>query len=466
MRLLSLIALLLPLAAHAAIGTDGARLLLERTGFGASPAQVAPLAPLSREAAVDRVLAGVRDTATTPPPAWVEQPQERPPLQGSEEEKQAFRRAQNQRSLELKAWWLREMRDTPSPITEKMTLFWHGHFVSALDKVKSPTLMYRQNLLLRRHALGSFATLLHEVARDPAMMRYLDTNNNRAGQPNENFAREVMELFTLGEGHYGEADIREAARAFTGWGLDPTTQGFVNRGRLHDAGEKTVLGQRGRLDGDDVLDILLRQPQTARFITAKLWRAFVSPTPDTATVNRLADSFRADGYRIRPLLRGLLLTPAFWQSAGSQVKSPLELSVGTLVTLGLHPADWRTLVVVNRQLGQDVFSPPNVKGWPGGDNWINSQTLPLRKALPQRLASAQPPVEADDTAGLRPPLQKALRNARAPRFDADAWLAEAGDTRTLASLLLPLPPADPAVLTLAPRDALPRLLADPAYQLQ
>ena len=159
-----------------------------------------------------------------------------------------------------------------------MTLFWHNHFVSALDKVRSPQMMYQQNLLLRRYALGNFGEMLHAVARDPAMMRYLDTANNRKGQPNENFAREVMELFTLGEGHYSEQDIREAARAFTGWGLHRDDH-FVNRPKQHDDGDKLIFGQRGNFDGDAVLDLLLQQPATAEFISAKLWKAFVSPSP-------------------------------------------------------------------------------------------------------------------------------------------------------------------------------------------
>ena len=203
---------------------------------------------MEREAAVDRILAGSRTVPATTPPDWTAEALLHPPRkQLSEEEKKALRDTETQRGLALRGWWLQEMATTPSPVTEKLTLFWHGHFVSGQSKVKSAQLMYRQNALLRREALGNFATLLHDIARDPAMLRYLDTAGSRKGEANENFAREVMELFTLGEGHYSEQDIREAARAFTGWQLDPASGEPVFRPRRHDDGSKTVLGRSGTL---------------------------------------------------------------------------------------------------------------------------------------------------------------------------------------------------------------------------
>src|SRR5258706_158646 len=188
-------------------------------------------------------------------------------------------------------------------------------FAGRQQKVKANQLMYRQNLLLRRHALGNFAVLLHAIARDPAMVVYLDSASNRKGEPNENFAREVMELFTLSEGHYTENDIKEAARAFTGWSLARETFGFRFRPMLHDDGDKTVLGRSGRFDGDQVLDILLAQPATAEFITAKLWKEFISPTPDEREVKRLAKLFRDSGYELTPLLSALLASDAFFAPA-------------------------------------------------------------------------------------------------------------------------------------------------------
>ncbi|WP_081544462.1 DUF1800 domain-containing protein [Chromobacterium haemolyticum] len=467
----------LPALAQAGIGIAGARHLLSRTGFGANPAQIAVYAPLSKEAAVDRLLANTQASAATPPPAWVDEAFERPGQPNlSEEEKKALQKRRAEHAVELRGWWLNEMRYTTSPLSEKMTLFWHNHFVSALDKVRSPQLMYQQNLLLRHYALGNFGDMLHAVARDPAMMRYLDTANNRKGQPNENFAREVMELFTLGEGHYSEQDIREAARAFTGWGLDRDER-FVNRPRLHDDGDKLIFGQRGNFDGDAVLDLLLRQPATAEFITAKLWKAFVSPKPDPAAVKRLAGGFRNSRYEIKPLLRALLLSPQFWSSQGQLVKSPLELTIGTLVTFDLSPPDWRALAGLNRQLGQDVFAPPNVKGWPGGEAWINSATLLSRKqfldriardAAPARNAFALPGGGMDEMKGREARINRlAAAGLRSLKLQPDEWSAvyQIGSAQDAAKFLLALPPANPLPESLSGAQAIAPLLLDPVYQV-
>ncbi|WP_445989417.1 DUF1800 domain-containing protein [Chromobacterium haemolyticum] len=467
----------LPALAQAGIGIAGARHLLSRTGFGANPAQIAVYAPLDREAAVDRLLAGTRTAAATPPPAWVEESFERPGQPNlSEEEKKALQKLRAEHAVELRGWWLNEMRYTSSPLSEKMTLFWHNHFVSALDKVRSPQLMYQQNLLLRRYALGNFGEMLHAVARDPAMMRYLDTANNRKGQPNENFAREVMELFTLGEGHYREQDIREAARAFTGWGLD-RDDNFVNRPKLHDDGNKLIFGQRGNFDGDAVLDLLLQQAATADFITAKLWKAFISPKPDPAAVKRLASGFRNSRYQIKPLLRALLLSPQFWSSQGQLVKSPLELTMGTLVTFDLGPPDWRALAGLNRQLGQDVFAPPNVKGWPGGEAWINSATLLSRKqfldriahdAAPARNAFALPDGGMDEMKGREARINRLVAaGLRSLKLQPDEWSAiyQVRSAQDTAKLLLALPPANPLPESLSGAQAIAPLLLDPVYQV-
>jgi uncharacterized protein (DUF1800 family) len=222
------------------------------------------------------------------------------------------------------------------------------------------------------------------------MMRYLDTVNNRKGQPNENFAREVMELFTLGEGHYSEQDIREAARAFTGWSLDKDFQ-FVYRPNLHDNGDKTIFGQQGNLMATTCWTCCCasrKPPALSPSNCGNIW----SPPPRQADIQRLSALFYRDNYEIRPLLRAMLLTPAFWSSQGQLVKSPLELTVGTLVTFDLTPPDWRALAGLNRQLGQDVFNPPNVKGWPGGDAWINSSTLLTRKQFLDRLSHDAAPI--------------------------------------------------------------------------
>jgi len=272
----------------------------------------------------------------------------RPPRKDSApEERKAFVQAQVREGLALRAWWIDEMTVTRSPLTERMTLFWHNHFVSGQPKVRITRLMYRQNATLRANALGNFGVLLHAIAKDPAMLVYLDSVQNRKGAPNENFAREVMELFTLGEGHYTERDVKEAARAFTGWSVDRETGLYVFRPRLHDDGVKTVLGKSGRFDGDAVLDILLAQPETAEHVTAKLWRELVSPDVDAAAVRRIAARFRDSQYDIRVALREILTSDAFYASEhrGVLVKSPVELVVGTLRVFGLRPGEAPPLAI-------------------------------------------------------------------------------------------------------------------------
>jgi len=311
------------------------------------------------------------------------------------------------------------------------------------------------------------------------MVIYLDNVSNRKGEPNENFAREVMELFTLGEGHYSEQDVREAARAFTGWSLDRHHGEFRFRPRLHDYGEKTVLGHRGDFDGDDVLDILLDQPATAEFITAKLWREFISPTPDPRAAKRLAAVFRASHYEIKPLLRAMLTSDAFYapQNRAVLVKSPVDLIVGTLRLLDMHPDDLRPAAFVGRNLGQDVIAPPNVKGWPGGETWINSQTLLARRQVITRLLRAQEmpmPAAMQPVAGREPNIDmrpRAMRMQQDYRFDADRWFAQFPATRTvrdpdLIRLVLASVPQTPPPSGANDRAYLRDLLLDPVYQLK
>ncbi len=379
--------------AHAAqaagAGHADARHFLERTGLGASEAQVEAWAALSRREMVERGLANGPAVAQTPPPAWAgawTPLRERRGL--SDEEKKRLQREQLRQGLELRAWWVREMLDTPAPQLERMTLFWHNHFTSSLQKVKSASLMHAQNVMLRRHAMGSFAALLHAAARDPAMLIYLDSASSRRGQPNENFAREVMELFTLGEGQYTEQDVREAARAFTGWSIDPDTGGFLWRPFAHDGGEKSVLGRRGNFRGEDVIELLLAQPATAEFITAKLWREFISPSPDPLEVRRIAAVFRSGGYDIRAALSALWGSEAFWaaQNRAALIKSPVDLVLGTARGQAGADREAPALALLLRRLGQDLFAPPNVRGWPGGEAWVNASTLMARKQFLERVA--------------------------------------------------------------------------------
>ena len=486
-RLLALLLILFaPLAQAAALGAADARHLLNRAGFGATTQEIADFARLARAEAVERLLAGAVTEARTPLPAGVEDYVRPSRLRGlSDEEKQALLRTQFEIGVALRGWWLEEMLSTPSPLSERMTLFWHNHFVSSQQKVKSARLMARQNRLLRRHALGNFGALLHAVAKDPAMIVYLDSATSRKEQPNENFAREVMELFTLGEGHYTERDVKEAARAFTGWSIEPETGEFKWRPFIHDRGEKTVLGRTGRFDGDEVLDILLEQPATAEFIVAKLWREFVSADPEPQEVRRIAARFRDSGYEVRAALRALFLCEAFWaaENRAALIKSPVDLVAGTLRSLEFETGELLPFVFTLRQLGQDLFGPPNVKGWPGGEAWIDSSTLLARKQFLERLFRGQElrgrgrdmdgaPARAERVAlrggRLGEEGRERMRRAmEAVRFDSAGWLAR-GERLRLApqDVLLPGEPAAAAPAGAGGLERIRLLALDPMYQLK
>ncbi|HXT60625.1 MAG TPA: DUF1800 domain-containing protein [Pirellulales bacterium] len=288
----------------------------------------------------------------------------------------------------LPAWWLYVMLQTPQPLLEKLTLFWHGHFATSAAKVTDGRMMFAQHALLRKHALGRFGPMLDELSKDPAMLVWLDATTNHKARPNENFAREVMELFCLGIGNYTEHDIKEAARAFTGWELRQDAFRF-NR-HQHDGGEKTVLGRSGRFVGDDVLQILLEQPATARFLVRKLFRFLVNETAEApdALLEPLAAGFRASDYDMTWLLRTMLRSNFFYSphAVRQRVKSPVEFAIGLLRMLQ-GSANTYALADDLRDLGQAVFFPPNVKGWDGGAAWINSSTLVGRANLVWKLAS-------------------------------------------------------------------------------
>jgi len=470
-----------PAHAAAPLGFDDARHLFNRTSFAAGPADIEAFAGLTREQAVDRLLSWAGKPAITPPPAWAAEPFEsiRRFRGMSPEERKIALREMAQKAFELRSWWITEMLVTPSPLTEKMTLFWHNHFVSSQQKVRSPQLMYRQNALLRRHALGNFGDLLHGIARDPAMVIYLDSASNRKGQPNENFAREVMELFTLGEGHFTERDVKEAARAFTGWGIDPDRGEFVFRPRAHDDGVKTVLGRTGNLDGDAVLGILLAQPQTAELVAAKLWREFVSPDPDPGEVRRVAAVLRESGYEIRPALRALLTSDAFYapNNRAALIKSPVELVVGTLRQFSFQTGEPLPFVLGVAALGQNLFAPPNVRGWPGGEMWINSTTLLARKAFLDRLFRVEEMrAMAAGGAGVETPGMAARVAERRQRylqamldiqFDGSKWLSQFdGRPQLLQRVVLASAPVAEPPPGVQGMELIRHLVLDPAYQLK
>ena len=275
---------------------------------------------------------------------------------------------------QLMQWWMLRMAYTARPLQEKMTLFWHGLLTSAFTKVGKGSAMFDQNQLYRENALGKYDVLLRAVSRDPAMLIYLDSARNRKQAPNENFARELMELFTMGEGNYTEQDVRESARAFTGWGLQKRE--FVFRRQWHDYGLKRFLGRQGDLDGDDVIDTIMMQPVTADYITRRLFSFFAYDDPDDLTVERLAGKFRNGGYSVKPVMEDILTSDEFYSDRASRakIKSPIELVAGTYRILGIDTGD-KPIPVNLDALGQMPFNPPNVASWPGGASWINSNTL-------------------------------------------------------------------------------------------
>ena len=369
------------------------RHLLVRTGFAPTQAEVDAISGKNAQRVVADLIAQAQ--AAQPlhaPPDFVSQPPPTPlGLLKSKDEQQAARQQQLREGVEFKAWWMREMLETPSPLAERLVLFWHNHFATSQQKVIRSQAMWRQQQLFRSNVLGSFSTLLHGVAKDPAMLVYLDGANSRREAPNENFAREVMELFTLGEatqgGGYTEQDIKEVARAFTGWSVERDDFSFKFRRPTHDAGSKTVLGRSGLFDGDDVLDILLAQPACSQFIINKLWKEFVSPTPDAKEVKRIAQRFAANNHAIATALADLLTTDAFWAESnrGSLIKSPVDLVVGTVRQFAFSYSDVMPFVLKTAQLGQNLLMPPNVKGWPGYTDWINATTLLERKRFTEQL---------------------------------------------------------------------------------
>ena len=428
----------------AGMGFDEARHLLSRATFGATPAEIRAVAAMDYDAAVDRLLVTWHGDALSMPPAWSGLPDEQ--------------------ARGLCNWWVEEMLVTDQPLVERMTLFWHNHFTSALGKVGSAPAMYRQNALFRREALGNFARLLKAVARDPAMLIYLDGAQSIARQPNENFARELLELFTLGEGHYSEADVKNVARAFTGWSVDRAEEA-VFRLDQHDGGEKTFLGQTGYFDGNDILDIVLGHPRTAELVCAKLWHEFVSLTPDPAEIARLAAILRATGYEMKPVLKAMFLSSAFRDpmNRGALIKSPVELLVGSVHLLGMPVPEKTTISAMMMALGQLPFYPPNVKGWPGGESWITTYTLPLRQAYLRLMVEATT-VAATDNVMNRPIEGRSLRNA-----GNEAKLAPtlAGiDSVELMRVLLPRQPIGPVATGAAPGAVVAAAMLDPVYQLK
>ena len=388
---------------------DRAAHLIERAGFGATPDEVARLAALTPEQAVAELVnyEAIDNTAAGPfeessiwdpgmdpfPPSRAEAvrlARERgeglgekmlPP--GSPRRLQPivdkffFGLYANQiETQRLGLWWANRMLATRRPLEEKLTLFWHGHFATGENKVRDYRMMLQQNRMLRANASGRLQDLLVGILKDPAMLVYLDNGENVKSHPNENFGRELLELFSMGVGNYTEHDVREAARAFTGWTNDVLTYKFD--AAQHDFGEKTFLGQKGAFNGDDIIRIILEQPVTGEFVAAKLYRYFVREDIAPAVKTQLGREFRQSGYQIKPLMTRILLSKDFYSPASyaTQIKSPAHLVVSTYRKMSLR--ELPTIPDFGRMtggLGQSLSDPPNVAGWAGGRTWITPATL-------------------------------------------------------------------------------------------
>ncbi len=363
--------------------------LLNRAGFGGTPAQIDRLAGAGPAQAVSWLVDYETVSDSTPAPAWAHPDPDRAEKlrearQASPEERRKIvredQRLQRQRMIELRHWWLQRMAEGPRPFQEKTTLFWHGHFATSEQKVRDAYLMWRQNELFRRLATDNWLRILVETATDPAMLIWLDQAQSRKQHANENFSREVMELFTLGEGHYTEKDVTEGARALTGWSYDRNTQRFIERPQWHDTGIKTFLGRTGNLNGQDVLGQIVAQPQAAKFITAKLWNYFAGETPAPDLNEALASVFRANSNNFKPLMRTMFLSEEFYtpRIIRNQIKSPVQWLVNSVRVLQRELPPPLVCYALTRDLGQDLFAPPNVKGWDGGLAWISTSTLLAR----------------------------------------------------------------------------------------
>jgi uncharacterized protein (DUF1800 family) len=385
--------------ADAATRADVA-LLLRRAGFAATGAEVDAAADAGYAATVDAVMAALApgadaaaDAIAVPDLSVAAAPGKDAPVA----QRQAYNQQLRQQAAALVQWWVDRMIVAQRPAAEKLAWFWHGHFATSLDKVKVAALMYRQNQIFRQDGAGDFTSLTGAVAQDPAMLRWLDADTNVAAHPNENFARELMELFTLGIGNYSETDVKEAARTFTGWSFDRATLAFAERPRLHDRGTKTILGQSGAFDGLDTIRHITGTDASARFVAARVWSRYARPVdPADPIVTDLAAAW-GPSRGVDLLLRSVFTHPQFATDATRTglVKQPVEWAVGAVRAFGLAPtAPLAGKVTVGTAtthvlaaLGQTPFRPPSVGGWPAQAAWLNTAADQLKLSFAQALAA-------------------------------------------------------------------------------
>lgn len=423
-----------PLPASHATPTWGAtqvRQLFSRASFGVSVEATSFLLTLSQEDTLNILLADA--APPNPPGSWVTEPFDRQAYgQWTREQQQAWQQQNRQRIFETVAWWYERMMVTLFNLREKMTLFWHGHFTSDYRTVQLAQFLYLQNATWRRHSLGNFRDFLKAMYKDPAMLIYLDGVRNVASQPNENFARELLELFTMGVGNYTEADIKAAARAFTGWEVNTITLNSQLNERRHDKGVKTFMGRSGNFGGDDIIDLVLDQPATAKHVCKKLYEFFVGREVDEAFVNDLANTFRAGNYEIKPVLRRIFASEVFYgeNAVGALIKSPVEIAASNARMLVVDRLNARYLISSVAALNQELLNPPNVAGWPGQRDWISPTTFVTRNAFSETYIVGG---TIENPGGNNGPIRfDAMKFARSFGLDAARELAQAIATHLLA----------------------------------
>ena len=364
--------------------------LLRRAGFGGSPEEISRCASMSPHDAVESLI-HFPDTSRLPAPENIYDPfggvdgMLAPGRMMTDESRRAraeqWRKAAIASIQSMQTWWLNRMLATPAPLQEKMTFMLHGHFTTAaIQKGVWPNYVWNQNQLYRSNALGNMRDLTLAVSKDPAMLIYLDNASNNKNHPNENYARELMELFTLGHGNYSEEDIRQSARAFTGWTVDRRSARFVDNQRIHDTGDKTFLGQTGNYTGTDIVAIIYQQPACAKFWASTLLSTFVYNDPEPELIDQVAALLTRNDFNIAPVMSKILRSNVFFSNRAYRalVKSPVEFVVGAHKALGLKTIEPAALRALN-QMGQILFYPPNVAGWPGGESWMTSQTMIARQ---------------------------------------------------------------------------------------
>jgi uncharacterized protein (DUF1800 family) len=367
--------------------------LLRRAGFGGTPDDVGRYAGMSVNDAVESLVRFPSTGSITPPEEIydVGAPQAMLAMGGQSPMKRGkiVRREGRQALLALQLWWLNRMLSSPAPLQEKMTLYFHGHFTSHFT-LKFPQITYNQNALFRRYALGNLRELTRQVSKDPAMLIYLNGAENVAAHPNENYARELMELFTLGVDHYTENDVRESARAWTGWRVNRRSAEATFDPQLHDNGVKTFLGQTGNFTGDDIVNIIFEQPACAHFFAASLLSWFVYNNPEPELVDGVAALLHKHDFEVAPVVSTILRSNVFYSTRAYRalVKSPVEFTVGTFKVLGMPQVDETALPALH-EMGQELFNPPNVAGWPGGQNWLTSGTMIARQNFLTQLLNSQ-----------------------------------------------------------------------------